>query len=165
VGPRWTASGMVQAGYRTPVTKFSAFERYRFCALAHPESGHAKPSCQEATSAVCSIRSPLLIHVFSWLCAGALRGHTGRIACCDRRELLLPLRGIERAPRLRENVRQTEISGAPVGNELRQAAHEPTRPEGRCRAPLSAPRSRGEGADTKARNRQLGRGLRLEERA
>jgi hypothetical protein len=39
------------------------------------------------------------------------------------RELLLPLCGIERAPRLRENVRQAAVCRAVVGHDLREAAN------------------------------------------
>jgi hypothetical protein len=143
-------------GSITLVTKFSDFARYRFCAQVPPESGHAELSRDPVATAVSSIRNRSLTRVFCRIWAGALRGHTGRIAGRDGGDLLLPLRGIECAPRLREDVRQAEVCGTTVGHDLRQAPNEAAGPEGRRRPSVSPARSRGAGGNTKAWNHELG---------
>lgn len=65
-------------------------------------------------------------------------GHAFPAAPCTHRRMLLPLRGIQSARRLCQDVRVQKIRVSLVGHQLRQASHEHAAPRLSCRPALSA---------------------------
>lgn len=97
------------------------------------ESLYALPPWPPSPSAHCCPRNCDLASVFSGKRAYSLGEHARGVTSGDGQHLLLPLRGVQSASRLREDVRIAEVRFAELGEDLRQAAVEAACREQRCR--------------------------------
>lgn len=152
----------IPPGSRTPVTKYSASRRYRFCGARSAESVHAHLSWYAVYLANSWTWRCALTRVFSWVCAHSVGGYTDGAAHRNRCHVLLPMRGVKCPPQLREDVRDAEVCRAKMGKELRQTTHETARRESRCRPPVPSSRSQRTRASPKISNCQLSNGLRVD---
>jgi hypothetical protein len=94
----------IAPGSRTLVTRFSGFPRYRFSDAKHAVSFHAHSPLQQTPSADFGARRCVACHKLSCRIADSIGGHSWRVANRQGRHLLLPMRGIECAPQLPEDV-------------------------------------------------------------
>jgi hypothetical protein len=116
-GPQWNSPKLIREpclfplapwlwppSSRTLVTEFSGLRRYRFFDAILAVSLHALPSRQLPYSADLGDRSCLSTHKpFCWI-TDSIGGYSRGTANRRGRLLLLPLRGVQCAPQLREDV-------------------------------------------------------------
>ena|SRR5271155_3818161 len=98
------AASPVRPSSRTPVTGFSASPRYRFSGALTSNSVDAHPPQQADHLADFEGRSRRLPDMFSCGITDSLGGHTSGVTNGYDQHVLLPLRGVKRAQRLRKDV-------------------------------------------------------------
>ena len=113
---------LLQASSRTLVTNFSGFPRYRFWGASPAQSLHALAASQPPTSQKLYAPYDVITHLFDRRITNFVGGHPGSVASRHGGHLLLPMCGITRAPKLRQDVRNTEVFFPALGEELRKAA-------------------------------------------
>jgi hypothetical protein len=103
--------------------------------------------------------------IYTWRRTDSLSQHSARTADCHGGDLLLPLPGVSRAQRLRENVRIAEVRCAAMGNKLRQATHQAAHGESRRWTAISASRPQRASTNREARDEQLSPGFSVDFRS
>ena len=89
---------------RTLVTDFSGGSRYRFWAALPAQSLHALAASQPPKSQKPCVLCDVITHLFDRRITNFVGGHPGSVASRNGGHLLLPMRGITRAPKLRQDV-------------------------------------------------------------
>jgi hypothetical protein len=106
------------------VTIFSSHSSYRFLRALHARSTHARNISEDIRVQSVALQDSAFLGRVPHSHGEPSGGHNCAAAASLCRQLggqlLLPLRGIERANRLRQDVRIEEIRHAVVGNFLRQ---------------------------------------------
>jgi hypothetical protein len=89
---------------RTLVTNFSGFPRYRFWGALPAQSLYALAASQPPTSQKPYAPYDATTRLFDRRITNFVGGHPGAVASRYGGHLLLPMRGITRAPKLRQDV-------------------------------------------------------------
>src|SRR5579863_8689920 len=119
---------------RTKVTRFSDSPRYRFSEADLAESVHAHLVLSPDASKNSGTWRHLFACMLPWRCARSFGRHSAAVANGDSWDLLLPLRGVSGSSWLREDVRNTKVCRAAMGDDVREAANQATHRKPRCRA-------------------------------
>lgn len=127
---------------RTRVTELSIASRYRFFSKGWRKMAHANFSQWDNLAPQVLSQAARINNLFTRGSASSSCGYAFPAALRSHFQLLLPLRGIQGARRLREDVRVQEIRVSLVGHQLRQAAHEHAPPRFSRRPALPASRPR-----------------------
>ena len=137
-----TASGASRDYHRTPfqnrVIELPNASRYRFFPESWRKMAHANFSHWNTLAPPALRSAPRLGSLLPRRRVASSRKHAFHAAPRPHGRLLLPLRGIQSARRLRENVRVQEICVPLVDHQLRQTSHEHSAPRFQCRPAIPA---------------------------